>query len=152
MKFRTRCPLGNRMNCKRQWDMKSTTICNVFFDVRIQMNCLNKTRMSIAIRPGPVYRGRSASRSRLWNREKPFPNAKTWAKVKWSSFGIKARFYAIQKICVIDHKSKLYVRYRILLRILQYSTTPYLFSLLLLFVGSEERSVSPSTPARDYVT
>ena len=35
-----------------------------------------------------------------------------------------------------------------LLGILQYSTLPYLFSLLLLFVGSEERSVSPSEIAR----
>ena len=33
-------------------------------------------------------------------------------------------------------------------RSLQYSTTPYLFSLLLLFVGSEERSMSPSVTAR----
>ena len=34
-----------------------------------------------------------------------------------------------------------------LLEILQYSTTPYLFSLLLLFVGSEERSDHPSKVA-----
>ena len=33
-------------------------------------------------------------------------------------------------------------------RSLQYSITPYLFSLLLLFVGSEERSVSSSETAR----
>ena len=60
----------------------------------------------------------------------------------------KFAFYSIQKICVIDRKQSDICVIGFLLEILQYSTLPYLFSLLLLFVGSEEGSVSPCEVAK----
>ena len=87
--------------------------------------------------PELVSRGRSGSRSRLCYRKK-LPSCETWAKANSLTFWHQVRFLLIQKICDIDlWKCVIYVRYRTITTILQWSTHPT-SSLLLLFVGSKK--------------
>ena len=122
-------------------------ICQMSFDVRILYVHVNVTLTKFAIRLGPVSGGRSGNRCRLCI-EKPLLMRKLEPRydnppLASSSLSILTKRFVLSivkhcYICVIGF----------LLKILHYSTIPYLFSLLLLFVGSEETSVSPSEIAR----
>ena len=64
MTIRTKCPFVIEQYAI-DIDIWTQLICKVFSVFRIRKNWLNNTVMSIVIRPGPVYRGRSRSRCRL---------------------------------------------------------------------------------------
>ena len=66
---------------------------------------MNVSLTEFAIRPGPVSGGRSGSRCRMCI-EKTFPNAKNLSQGAIIILWHQARFYTIQKICVIDHRMK----------------------------------------------
>ena len=126
-------------------------ICQMSFDVRILYVHVNVTLTKFAIRLGPVSGGRSGNRCRLCI-GKPLLMRKLEPRydnppLASSSLSILTKRFVLSivkhcYICVIGF----------LLKILHYSTIPYLFSLLLLFAWSEERSISPCMTAKDHET
>ena len=122
-------------------------ICKMSFDVRILYVHVNVTLTKFAIRLGPVSGGRSGNRCRLCI-GKPLLMRKLEPRydnppLASSSLSILTKRFVLSIVkygymCVIGF----------LLKILHYSTIPYLFSLLLLFVGSEESRVGPGTVAK----
>ena len=146
MTIRTKCPFVIEWTATttRIWNRKWYARCPSTYECN-SINWIQRWWSSQSAR-ARIWRKIRESKSYV-DRWKPFLVAKTWAKAQNSSLGLKFASI-VSKRCVIVQNKVVCALSDFYSRSLQYSTTPYLFSLLLLVVRSEERSVCSSEIAR----